>query len=133
MQTGITTFNYLVNGEFTAQADSDVQYLINSIPETIKDMLPEISQNHNIKLLDVSAQEDEPQVSGLWTFHFQAIDIALSDINKLFLKPIAFAWDMNLIDQVFESIHLDHHYKESDKAKEYNRLSDITITIRAFC
>lgn len=128
--------SFIINGQYTEEAVKSSHFGDNISEDLLKPIIKgikETSQNFfnelQIKLLDVYVEEDDPDFSALWTFHFQAMGIGISDINKFFLKPMFLAWDMNGIDQSFESIHLDHHRKYNDEDVP----DDLTITIRVFC
>ena len=134
MQNKTTAF--LVNGQYTQEAikssyfgDNIKESTIEPIIDGIKQDNPIFFEKHQVILLDALVTEDDPDFSALWTFHFQANDLGISDIDEFFLKPISIAWDMNRIDQVFESIHLDHHRKYNDEDIQ----DDLLITIRVFC
>ena len=122
--------HYLINGQWANGISKEDQELLELIPDYIAINSKAFFKEHQIKLLDATTYEDDPsQESALWTLHFQAHDIGVSEIDDFFLRPILLAWDMNGIDQVFETISLNHHRK----SHEEDLPDDLYITIRCFC
>ena len=120
----------LTKGQYTENATSDIMGILASIPAKMMLKDKAFYHDHSVKLMEAKTiEDDKDEESALWYLHFQGFDIYLNNIDEHFLTLISEAWDMNGIDSVFESIHLDHHRKDPMK----NPLDDLYITIRGYC
>lgn len=113
----------LYNGEYTEFGTRiDAQENLEPIIDHIKAAMAFEPEDHKIVLRNATLTYEKE--SCFWTLTFQGTTISLADIDNLFLKPIAAAWDMNLIDQQFDLISISHNRK--------TKIDTIIIGIRSY-